>query len=433
MRTYWWFRPSRIVLLVVLPISLFAYGASNKFFGQFSAINVISDYDYFLIWLSIMGFAGASWFGEVLRPARSSGSMPQLREANYRILLVVLAFVAVGATLIMLAPFATRPDLVLSAVRGDPDAAFVVRLYANQISGVTSQSNLLSLVIVLIMAKPKLTGYSRSRPENLLLTAILVICAFKVVLHTERLALIELAIPLCILLAATRRRSALWSAAPVLGVVAMLLFFTGTEYLRSWVTFYAGRSDSLIDFALTRILGYYATSLNNGAFIYNEGHSYFFPIFTGEWLWHMPIGDITDFLTRVVGARINFADLQDLQYAEFNNTSGLFAPLVDFGPVLGILTWTALGYFSGCLFRRFADGHALGLILFPTWYIGLLEMPRIFYWGDNRYFPPLVVSLGISFMLVHLLPQPRRTLGVQHRSIRNVACRLGPEAPSKVP
>jgi hypothetical protein len=35
----------------------------------------------------------------------------------------------------------------------------------------------------------------------------------------------------------------------------------------------------------------------------------------------------------------------------------------------------------------------LGTLLYPSWFIGVLEIPRIFYWSDQRYFPVLAFLL----------------------------------------
>jgi hypothetical protein len=257
--------------------------------------------------------------------------------------------------------------------------------------------------VVLFMVKPILTGRPRRTSEKVALVFILGLTAFKVVVNSERLALIELLVPFAVLVCTQRRRSLTIALAPLGGIAGMFVFFTGTEYLRSWVTYYAVKSDSLWGFAMERMFGYYVTAINNGAYIYNEANSYLFPIFTGEWFWHLPIPGLIQSLNRLVGVRSpNPLELKEMLYGlniEFNNTSGIFAPLIDYGPILGVAIWIALGYISGRLYRLFAEARPLGLLLFPTWFVGVLEIPRIFYWGDNRYFPSLTVTIAIAVML----------------------------------
>lgn len=408
MTTYWWFRPSRIVLFIALPIHVLAYGASDAVYAEFGAYNAITADNFFLIWASLLGFAGASWFGEVLVAERHPPPPPLLDEGVFRCLLFGLALVATAGTLVFLSPFMKNPTLALNIIAGRPGAAELARLYAESIPGVTSLENLFNLVIVLFMVKPVLTGHRRTLVETLLLIFILALTAVKVVLNSERLALIELLVPLGLLACAVRRRSALIALAPFGAIGGMCAFFTGTEYLRSWVTYYAGKSGGVWDFAVQRMFGYYITAINNGAYIYNLRHSYLFPVFSAGWLWRLPVPGLPDAMAELVGAPAAVLQTpKDLLYGmnvEFNNTSGIFAPLTDFGPLLGPLVWTALGYLSGRLYRRFQEGRPIGLLLFPTWFVGVLEVPRIFYWGDNRYFPALTVSLSIAALL--LLSKP---------------------------
>jgi hypothetical protein len=412
--TYWWFRPSRIALLATMPIACYAYFASNQFYEQFGDFNAITTDRFFLVWMSIMAFAAASWLGEVVVPAVKPPPPARIRESNFQVLLFSLALVAGAATLIFLAPFVSHPALVMAVLRGDPGASDTVREIVDKIPGVTSQENLFSVVIVLFMIKPKLTGRPRTATEKAVIALVLALTAVKVVLHTERLALIELMVPLFLLAVAMRRsRSIAFALMPVAGVGALFLYFTGTEYLRSWVSWYSSRSDSLLDFALYRMLGYYMTAVNNGAYVYGEIHGYYFPLFTATWLWRLPIPGLPDLLTSISGTKIDYMQLLSGLNVEFNNPSGLFSVLIDFGPLLGVLIWGLLGAISGRLYRAFVDGRYIGLVLFPTWYVGVLEMPRIFYWGDARYFPPLIISCVIVVIFASAVPA-----AMQRRSFR---------------
>jgi len=412
MNSYWWYRPSRIALVLMMPIAFFAYTASNRFYQQFGAFNAITGEDFFLAWLSIASFAAASWFGEVL----NTGPRKQyafLRGDNYRPLLFVLVAVATAAALVLLLPVLTDPQLISRILQGDTGAAYLARDKVDKIPGVTSQQNLFSLIVVLLMLRQHLTGRRRTKGENLVLGFVIGLAAVKAVLHSERLALIELLLPLGILAGGMRRRSIVWGIAPILGVVALFFFFMITESLRSWA-FYADNMDSLFEFALARLIGYYITAVNNGAFVYNGGHSYFFPVLSAGWLWRFPIPGLDTYWASITGATVDPETLLAGLNVEFDNISGIFAPLIDFGPVGGVIVWIILGYMSGRLFRRFVEGDVLGLILFPTWYVGVLEVSRVLYWGDSRYLPPLVISL-----LVTLIFKPRGTTSGRRQATSN--------------
>jgi hypothetical protein len=82
-------------------------------------------------------------------------------------------------------------------------------------------------------------------------------------------------------------------------------------------------------------------------------------------------------------------------------------PYVDYGVILGIVCWMALGSVSGILLSSFAFNRTAGLIIYPVWYVGILEMLRIFYWGDSRFFLVLIGSLPLAF---HIKAQMRRVI-----------------------
>jgi hypothetical protein len=76
---------------------------------------------------------------------------------------------------------------------------------------------------------------------------------------------------------------------PAIGVVSLLLFFTGFEYLRSWSNYYSGRDQSLLEFGSMRLLGYYVTSFNNGAYLLQRLDPLNAPYFTAHFLWTFPL------------------------------------------------------------------------------------------------------------------------------------------------
>ena len=120
------------------------------------------------------------------------------------------------------------------------------------------------------------------------------------------------------------------------------------------------------------------------------------PVMTAGWFWKLPLLNLQDHVMAWTGVALSPGIVMKSSLnIEFNNMSGIFAPLMDFGPFIGLVVWGVLGFTSGRLYRAFRSGRIIGLLLFPTWYVGLLEIPRVFYWGDSRYFPALAVSILI--------------------------------------
>jgi hypothetical protein len=58
-----------------------------------------------------------------------------------------------------------------------------------------------------------------------------------------------------------------------------------------------------------------------------------------------------------------------------------------------------LGAISGYLFGLFALGRVGGLLFFPVWFTGVVEIPRMFYWGDSRFFVVIVGGLIMTRFL----------------------------------
>src|SRR5690606_8050678 len=112
----------------------------------------------------------------------------------------------------------------------------------------------------------------------------------------ERLALIELIAPAAVLavrlyvlgkpLPPRAHRAA--AALPLLGVVGLVVLFGAAESLRSW-PHYKDRFDSLPEFTLWRLGGYYTTAHNNGALALENRQVLPVPFYALESFWRFPL------------------------------------------------------------------------------------------------------------------------------------------------
>ena len=57
----------------------------------------------------------------------------------------------------------------------------------------------------------------------------------------------------------------------------------------------------------------------------------------------------------------------------------------------------AIGVIAGLLYRLFCHGSPLGLLVYPVFFVGLVEMPRYVYWGQGR---ATYAWLAIAIVLV---------------------------------
>jgi hypothetical protein len=222
-------------------------------------------------------------------------------------------------------------------------------------------------------------------------------------LISERLALIELAVPAVLLSLRLKlltrenlspkavRRLAL---APVAGIVGIVVLFGTAEYFRSW-RFYQDRFDSVADFTLWRLSGYYTTGHNNSAMALKTRGTWPMPYYTLESFWRFPL---------IAGSSLSYSsvngfDPEEIHRAtltrygtpELNNQGGLFSPAMDFGWIGYVIFWGIYGFIAGRLHRGFLAGSLSGLLLYPLVLMSLLEVPRLLLLCSVRTFPSLVL------------------------------------------
>ena len=182
-------------------------------------------------------------------------------------------------------------------------------------------------------------------------------------------------------------------------------FFSAAEYSRSWVNFYQYQSDqtSFFFFTFTRLVGYYVTALNNGAcFVQTIGH-FQVPFHSLEWFWKFP--PVREFYPYPGSMdREPLDGYQDILKSklnlELNNPSGVFVLQLDWGYLGGIVAWCVVGAVAMLLYRLFQRGSLAGLFIYPLFYVGLLESPRILYWTASRSFPSWVMLFALVVVVV---------------------------------
>lgn len=245
------------------------------------------------------------------------------------------------------------------------------------------------------------------------LVIILLIGLARSLILNERIAFIELMVPASII---TIRQFVLyrpipWIAyaglkiAPFLGIIVLLFFFGCAEYFRSW-KFYQKDFDSIAEFTVWRLSGYYTTAHNNGAMALETGLDNRLPFFTFQSLWVFPgVSGLPIGFSNLVGVdALAQRDYMLERYGtiELNNEGGLFAPAVDFG-ILGFLVfWFGAGFLSGKLYRSFMVGSIAGIALYPFIFLGILEVPRFLYLSNQRVFPSLVAIIAIIWSVHYL-------------------------------
>jgi hypothetical protein len=200
--------------------------------------------------------------------------------------------------------------------------------------------------------------------------------------------------------------------APLIAAVVVAALFGLAEYYRSWLNFYSESEESFIEFGATRLALYYATALNNGAGFWAYLDDPVGPYLTAMWYWQFPLAIGQETVARLLDLQLDEFQyyLYRLAQPEFNNPSGLYSVFVDYGFVGGLIVWSVLGAISGRLYRSFIKHRPSGLLLYPVWYIGIIELLRVFSWGSTRYFPVLVGTIACLAVLAYARKRMHRRL-----------------------
>ncbi|HEY3740742.1 MAG TPA: oligosaccharide repeat unit polymerase, partial [Bryobacteraceae bacterium] len=301
--------------------------------------------------------------------------------------------------------------LAMGVLRGEKGAASQMKeVYLGTISGVTTLTQLGIVAIVLGVMIGVAQGWRKVRWP---MTVLLMLAVVRALMNSERLAIIELAIPFLVLglrLAVfesprfTGRLRTLLRFVPLAGAGLVLGLFSLFEYFRSWSSYYAGGPQGFWPFAGLRLLGYYVTALNNGALMVARIDPVWAPFASLHFLWRFPV---ISSLTQAIYPSLKLDNIDWDPYMqildreanpEFNNSSALLPPVVDFGFAGALLFWLAAGLLCGLLYRWYVDGKIGGLLFYPVFFTGIIETTRIMYWGEGRAAIVYLVLIPIAWM-----------------------------------
>jgi oligosaccharide repeat unit polymerase len=275
------------------------------------------------------------------------------------------------------------------------------------IPGITTMTQLAVAAVPLAIA----FGVHRLRGMTPLITTVVALALIRSFIFSERLALLELVVPLVYL--ALGRRVVLVPKAVLLAgasVVAVLALFTATEARRSVVYTHQFSVTHLT----ARFFGYYLTSENNALVVAGHYRAATPFAYTGEMFWKFPLVDKThvDHAPLVGTVSLRYEDLfkndpttfwpnafpdNGLSY-EYNvfTTPGYLA--ADLGWA-GLAVVLLLGLYSGALYKR-ARADPFHRALYAMWLVGLLEFMRIMYFFNTRALPAYIVFALLYLALV---------------------------------
>ncbi len=389
---YWWEDPARLVLMFILPL----YGMlSLSLLGDPKAIARVyfDGYYAFVGALFLMVVMAAAWLATTEERTRR-GPPPAAVELSPRVLDFVFALALFGYVL-LLSGILTHPALLIAFVRGEANAYDMLEL-KGRITGLSTftQATAPFVVLYFYVFRTPVKGLNRYKIYFAVLAVLTLMRSF---IFAERLALIEMVMPLALMVVRFRlggRYSRLLTLGPYAAIPLLFGLFIANEYNRSWEAYYVNIYDNLFDFALERLGLYYSTSLNNGAGIlsvlgWDQGH----PMFTFDWLLRFPVigAPLQPWLDS--GDSINLF-LNGYADPEFNNPSGIFVHFYEWG-WFGLLDALALGWAVGRSYAGWRSGNGFWCCIHAVLYVSVMEVMRTPNLFSGRNFVPVVLLIAI--------------------------------------
>jgi hypothetical protein len=406
MHSYWWFKPHVVTGVWAIPLLLIATLIPHEWYLDIPGTPKYMNIENFAVGLGgLLFFIGGAWLGA--RPfsrfgAVHASSLPlSVSETTYRLAMNAVLLVTFVAYVIWLKSYLANPSLIIPILLGEPGAAYDARDVAERVPGITSFTNAAPLYVILYALFSKVTGAPLRVWDKLAMGLLVFLTVVRVFIYSERLALMWVAVPFVLAaLGSAGKRRQLVAVLPVILAVLTVLLFAINEYFRSWINFYENRWDSYWGFVLSRLSAYYMVAFNNGAGMFEKYDTLYIPVATAQWFWQLPIPFLPEGMLGLFNIEQYYPHaefLRSFANPEFNNVA-LFFPFLEFGIVGGTGIWGILGWFSGRLYYGFTEGTAVGLLLYPSWYVCVLEIPRVFAFPSTRFFVLFMVTLGVIWI-----------------------------------
>ena len=416
----WWLSPIVVSLLVavasIVPTALIG---DEQFRSLWRTPKAVTGGTLLLFGCGAMALAFGALVALAAAPIARPASSPWPRLSDRSVaLLRRLSTALTAATVIGYAGFVILimrsglNPLELFSFSLSESSAMSVREIVGTIPGITTLTQL-GIAAVVTSTVLLVREYSRSELSKLLI--VLGLALPRAYLFSERLAVLELVVPMTVILAAhfsvqrgLRRR--LMQVMPFVSFVAVVVLFGFFEYFRSWTFYRTQTTTSYSEFALDRFAGYYTTALNNGHLILE--HLQWpnrLPYDTIEAFWTAPgiqstalyekLGGHPPPYTREVYDSAYYGVVSHFANVEFNNQSGYVGGFVDYGALGGVLFFVVAGVIAGLLYRAFSQSKPFGLFLYPVVFVGLLELPRYLYWSQGRTTYAWIALVVIAVMV----------------------------------
>jgi oligosaccharide repeat unit polymerase len=408
----WWISPlGAMALTIPLMLYLTWVFSDRTFRAEWGMPKVITHSTILLLASGAMAFAIGALWPQLSRNRKAPTSWPHLdgmREERFRAALEVLWWLTLAGYLVYLASGLmhglTIHTLVASFTSQNSEQSDL-RQTIPRVKGLTTLTQVgIAFITVASLVVTRARSDRKLRRRMVILLLMALVRSF---LLSERLAVIEIAVPMAAVLAAravngsSARGRRLARFAPVILIPALIVFFGALEYSRSWAFYKTRTTESFPTFVVHRLTGYYVTANNNGQLELNyDNYPGRLPYSSLEFLWTAPGVSQHDLYGELSG-RDSFESDEDQAIAndygnpEYNSPGGLAVGFVDYGRWGGLVLYFLLGSVIGLAYRAFMAGSTVGLVAYPPLVTGLLEFVRYLYWTQGRVITALVFLAGV--------------------------------------
>lgn len=396
----WWLKPHYLAVIVFIPLLLLGYVATDEWFrligGQSKAITFVN---FICSVLLVAFFSFFSWFGANSYRKSYIENVNLKNNSFYYILAIFFFFLYVLANLLLFWDFVSNPELFFLIGTSEVSQGYGREL-ATTISGITTLTQI-GVPCIILLAFLSFRSEKRKKLLNLMIMTIIVLALLRAFARGERLALLELIVPLSLVyLRIYGISNILVKTIPYIMVCMLIILFGAYEYFRSWIHFYHNKYDSYLAFVLDRISCYYIMAQNSGASYLNTNASSNIPWLTNQWFMKFPGFELKDEWLQNYNSYMSFLRMN--LNPQYNNISPVYSLQIDYGLLGAIIYIVILGFFSGRLYKQFVNGSGIGLILYPSWFVGILEFSRTFYFGSSRFFP-IFITLMLTYFIVKVI------------------------------
>lgn len=388
---HFWGDPANFLLCITLPLFLASafvakpiVEATDSFFFLTPAYVVLGT-------LVIIFLAIGSKMGSVLNHGLSPTGFTFDQLRFDRVFAIFLGLTLL-AHIIYMAEILRDPALVSDILTGERGASFEARDAIVRVTGVTTLTHLSNLVYCMASTRYIFMGsFSRYRLASGLLIVLAVLVVAHGLLGSERLVLVENLIAFSLpIVSFDPRIRRIAAAAPIVGITMVFLLFSYGEYTRSWAYNFA-RYDTFWQYAVERFLTYIAVAANTGAGMVETMPP------TGPF-----VTAVAAVRAPVIGTDASYTEDYLTKYGsvEFNNPSGIFGPLIDYGITGGLLFAFVFGLLLGAVYSLYRRGQPIGLLLYPIAFVGMVDLTQVWYWGGTRLFSQLIFLLpALAYIL----------------------------------